>query len=294
MSAPPHRRLAVVFGLTVAVLVAEIVGGLWSHSLALLADAGHMATDVAGIGLALLALHFAGRPATAARTFGYQRAEILAAVVNAMLLFAVSGFVLVEAVRRMLHPPEVDAPVVLAFGVLGLGANAVGLVVLHRHHAESLNLRGAFLEVLSDFLGSAAVLVAAGVVAVTGFHRADAIASLLIGVLILPRTWAVLREAVDILLEATPKGVNLAHVRDHIRRTPGVLDVHDLHAWTITSGVPVVSAHVVVEVGALRDGHGGQVLDRLQDCLGGHFDVAHCTFQLEPAGHADHEPATHR
>src|SRR5665811_946834 len=153
----------------------------------------------------------------------------------------------------------------------------------------SLNVRGAYLEVLGDLLGSAAVIVAAIVIRLTGFTQADAIASAAIGLMILPRTWALLREAVGVLLEATPKGVDLAEVRQHINQTPGVLDVHDLHAWTITSGLPVLSAHIVVTDDALRGGGGGRVLDQLGQCLAGHFDVEHCTFQLEAPGHREHE-----
>jgi cobalt-zinc-cadmium efflux system protein len=279
-----------VLALTVVILVVEVAGAVLSGSLALLADAGHVLTDGAGIGLALLAVRFAARPATPRRTFGYYRLEILAAVVNAVLLFGVAGFVLVEAWRRLAEPPEVASGLMLAVAVAGLVANAVSLWLLRRGQAESLNLRGAYLEVLGDLLGSAAVLAAAAVIAVTGFQAADPIASILIGVLILPRTWRLLREAVDVLLEAAPRGVDLAEVRRHLIETPGVTDVHDLHAWTITSGLPVLSAHVVLERGA----DAGRVLDGLGDCLAGHFDIEHSTFQLEQPEHRGHEGATHR
>ena len=281
-----HRnRLLGVLAITVTVMVAEIIGGLVSGSLALLADAGHMLTDAAGVGLALLAAAFAARPATAKRTFGYQRFEILAAVINAILLFGVAGYVLVEAVRRFNAPPEVSTGVMLAVAVVGLVANAGSLLLLRGGQRESLNVRGAYLEVLGDLLGSAAVIVAAVVIQVTGFTRADAIASAAIGLMILPRTWALLREALDVLLEATPKGVDLTEVRQHLLDTLGVIGVHDLHAWTITSGLPVLSAHGVVAEEALADGGGGRVLDQLGHCLAGHFDVEHCTFQFEAPGH---------
>ncbi len=282
-------RLLAVFFITLTILVVEVVGGIITGSLALLADAGHMLTDVAGIGLALLAIWFAGRPATAARTYGYYRLEILAAVINAVLLFGVGLAVLVEAWRRLMQPPAIASGLMLVVATVGLLANAVSMWLLRRGQAESLNLRGAYLEVLGDLLGSAAVVVAAVVIATTGFRAADPIASALIGLLILPRTWGLLREAVDVLLEATPKGVDLDEVRGHIVATPGVADVHDLHAWTITSGMNVLSAHVVLEEGAT----GPVVLDHLGDCLTGHFDIEHSTFQLEPAGHRDHEGATH-
>lgn len=289
-----HRgRLLAVLAVTATIFVVEVIGGLVSGSLALLADAGHMLTDVAGITLALLALHFAARPATLRRTFGYYRLEILAAVVNALVLLAVAGYILIEAVRRLADPPEVDSGLVLVVAVAGLVANSVSLALLHAGQGHSLNIRGAYLEVLGDLLGSVAVIVAAVVITLTGWQLADPLASLAIGLLILPRTWLLLRDAVDVLLEATPRGVDLTAVRSHITSTPGVVDVHDLHVWTITSGMPVLSAHVVLDDVALADGGGGQVLDRLCACLAGHFAVEHCTFQFEAAGHADHEHASH-
>jgi len=286
-----HRgRLSAVFAITVAVLVVEVAGAALSGSLALLADAGHVLADGAGIGLALLAIRFAARPASPQRTFGYYRLEILAAVVNAVLLFGVAGFVLVEAWRRLTEPPAVASGLMLAVAAAGLAANAGSMWLLRDGQQHSLNLRGAYLEVLGDLLGSVAVLAAAAVIALTGFQAADPIASALIGVLILPRTWRLLREAVDVLLEAAPKGVDLAEVRQHLIGTPGVTDVHDLHAWTITSGLPVLSVHVVLE----READAGEVLDGLGACLAGHFDIEHSTFQLEQPEHRGHEGATHR
>jgi cobalt-zinc-cadmium efflux system protein len=289
-SAAQRGRLVAVFAITLAVLVVELVGAALSGSLALLADAGHVLADGAGIGLALLAIRFAARPATPQRTFGYFRLEILAAVVNAVLLFGVAGFVLVEAWRRLTEPPAVASGLMLAVAAVGLVANAVSLWLLRDGQRHSLNLRGAYLEVWGDLLGSVAVLAAAAVIALTGFQAADPIASAVIAVAILPRTWRLLREAVDVLLEAAPKGVDLAEVRRHLVETPGVTDVHDLHAWTITSGLPVLSVHVVVE----RDADTGQVLDGLGACLAGHFDIEHSTFQLEQPEHRGHEGATHR
>ncbi|RBY75596.1 cation transporter [Blastococcus sp. TF02-09] len=288
-----RRRLAVVLGLTVAVLTAEVVAALLSGSLALLADAGHMATDAVGIALALTAVTLAQRPARGRRTFGWQRAEILAAVANGLLLLGVAGYVLVEAVRRIGSPPEIATGLVLAVGAVGLVVNLVSLAVLHQGRDESLNLRGAYLEVLADALGSVAVIVAACVIAVTGWTHADTVASLFIGALVLPRAWHLLREALDVLLEAAPRGVDLGTVREHMLEVDGVVGVHDLHAWTITSGLPVLSAHVVVTDEALAAGHGGRVLDALCACLGSHFDVEHCTFQLEARSHAGHEAPVH-
>jgi cobalt-zinc-cadmium efflux system protein len=289
-----HRgKLLIVLGITSTVLVAELIGAAVTGSLALLADAGHMFTDVAGILLALLAVTFATKPATAQRTFGFYRLEILAAAVNAVLLFGIALFILVEAWQRWADPPEVEGGLMLAFASVGLVANLIGLLVLHGGAKSSLNIKGAYLEVLGDLLGSAAVIAAALVIAATGWLRADPLASVLVALMILPRTWVLLREAVDVLLEATPKGIDLDAVRSHILDIPGVVDAHDLHAWTITSGMPVLSVHVIVADDALNGGGGGRILDELSECLAEHFDVEHCTFQLEPAGHADHEHPTH-
>lgn len=297
-AAGEHRkRLLVVLAITVTILLVEIVGAALSGSLALLADAGHMFTDAAGVALTLLAVWMAQRPATSRRTFGWQRAEVLAALVNAVLLLGVGGFVIYEGVRRLFDPPTVASTEMIVFGFVGLAGNAVAIWLLWTAQSGSLSMRGAFLEVVNDALGSVAVLVAAATIALTGWQRADAIASLLIGTLIIPRTWKLLREALDVLLEATPKNVDLEEVRTHLRETPGVVDVHDLHAWTITSGKPVLSAHVVVDAILLdpekapcgAPAGSASVLDALQHCVAGHFDVAHSTFQLEPAGHRDHE-----
>lgn len=284
-----RNRLVAVFALTATIFVVELVGGLVSNSLALLADAGHMFTDVAGIGLALLAIWFAGRPANGGRTFGYLRLEILAAVVNAVLLFGVSAFILFEAWRRLSDPPEIATGLMLVVALVGLAANAVSLFLLRKAQGESLNMRGAYLEVMGDFAGSAAVIVAAIVIALTGWTPADAVASAVIGLLIIPRTWSLLRDAVDVLLEATPKGMDLDEVRTHILRAAGVADVHDLHAWTITSGLNVVSAHVVLEEGADPP----IVLDELCRCLSGDFDIEHSTFQLESHDRTRLEEAPH-
>jgi cation diffusion facilitator family transporter len=292
-AAGQRRRLGVVLGLTLAVLVAEVAGAAVSGSLALLADAGHMATDAAGIALALAAVTLAQRPARGRRTFGWQRVEILAAVANGLLLLGVAGFVVVNAVHRIGHPPDVDSGLMLVVAGIGLVVNVMALSVLHQGRDASLNVRGAYLEVLADALGSVAVIAAALVIVATGWTPADTVASLVIGCLVLPRAWRLLAEALDVLLEAAPRGVDLADVRTHILGVDGVVGVHDLHAWTITSGLPVLSAHVVITEQALEAGHGGRVLDALCACLGDHFDVEHCTFQLESETHAGHEAPVH-
>ncbi len=279
-AAANRTRLAVVFTITLAIFAIELGGGVVANSLALISDAGHVFTDVAGIGLALAAIWFAARPPTRDRTFGYLRLEILAAVANALLLFGVAAVVLVEAWRRMNEPPAIATDLMLGIAVLGLAGNAVSLALLRHAQRESLNLRAAYLEVLGDLAGSAAVIVAGLVVALTGWTAADAVASVGIGLLIVPRTWRLLREALDVLLEATPKGVDLELVRRHILETPGVADVHDLHAWSITSGLNAVSAHVVLG----NEADPARVLDDLCRCLAGDFDIDHSTFQLE---HAD-------
>jgi cobalt-zinc-cadmium efflux system protein len=288
-----RRRLIVVLVITSAVLIAEVIGGLISGSLALLADAGHMLTDSTGLILALIAASLATRAATVKRTFGLQRAEVLAALGNALLLVGVAVWVLIKAVDRLREPVEIDAGLMLVVAAVGVLANLAGLLVLRPAQAKSMNMRGAYLEVLGDLIGSLAVVAAAVVILLTGWMPIDAIVSLLIVVVIIPRAWALLREVVDVLLEATPRGVDLAEVRQHIKKVPGVVDVHDLHAWTITSGVPVLSAHVIVDKTCISEGRSGEVLDRLGECLGGHFDVSHCTFQLEPVGHQEHEAAHH-
>ncbi|MEU9852739.1 cation diffusion facilitator family transporter [Streptomyces sp. NPDC047974] len=284
-----RSRLRIALGITLSVMVVEIVGGVVADSLALIADAAHMATDAIGLAMALLAIHFANRPPSGNRTFGFARAEILAALANCLLLLGVGGYVLYEAVQRFMEPAETKGGLAIAFAVVGLVANVVSLSLLMRGQKESLNVRGAYLEVLADALGSVTVIISATIILATGWQYADPIASLVIGLMIVPRTVKLLRETLDVLLEAAPKGVDMAEVRAHILALPGVEDVHDLHAWTITSGMPVLSAHVVVDAGALDSVGHEKMLHDLQGCLGDHFDVEHCTFQLEPAGHAQHE-----
>ena len=277
-AAAAHRgRLVAVFAISLTILLVEVIGSAVTNSLALLADAGHVLADVAGIGLALLAIWFAGRPATAGRTFGYLRLEILAAIANAVLLFGIAAFVLFEAWQRLNEPVAIATGAMAAFALVGFVGNGISLLLLRHPQAESLNMRGAYLEVLGDLLGSAAVIGAAVVIAVTGWTGADLVASVVIGLLILPRTFRLLKDATDVLLEATPKGVDMDHVRRHILDAPGVVDCHDLHAWTITSGMNVVSAHVVLAQGA----DPGTALSALSTCLADDFDIDHSTFQLE-------------
>ncbi len=293
LTASHRSRLVVVLGLTLTVLVVQLVGAALSNSLALLADAGHMLTDVAGVGLALLAITLANRPASPRRTFGYYRLEILAALANAVLLIGVALWVLVEALDRLQNPPDVAAGTMLLFALVGLAANLVGMMLLRGGAGSSLNIKGAYLEVLGDALGSLLAASAAVIIMATGWLRADAVGSMLVALLILPRAWLLVRDAVDVLLEASPKNVDLDAVRQHILDTPGVVGTHDLHVWTITSGMPVLASHVVVDDAVIAEGRSGHVLDELTACLADHFAVEHCTFQIEPQGHAHHEAPTH-
>jgi cobalt-zinc-cadmium efflux system protein len=288
-AAAGQRRLLAVLGMVAAFLVVEIIGGLLTNSLALLADAGHMFTDAAGIGLALLAIWFARRPATSEKSFGYYRIEIFAAVTNAVILFAVAGYILYEAIQRFAAPPEVIGVPMLGIASVGLVVNLVSMRLLQAGAQTSLNLRAAYLEVLGDLLGSVAVIVAGLVIIFTGWTPIDPIASVVIAGLILPRTWNLLRDAVDVLLQATPKGVDLDEVRRHLLRAEDVDDIHDLHAWTLTSGINVVSAHVVMRSGA----DPAQVLDEVCACLTDDFDMEHSTIQLETAARRRIEHAMH-
>lgn len=287
--AEDRSRLKLVLLVTCAVIAVEVVGAWVSGSLALLADAGHMVTDAAAVGLALSASSMATRPATSKRTFGFHRAEILAALANAAVLLVICTYLAYAGIRRLVDPVDVDAAPMLVFAAIGLGANVVSFGILARRRNQSLNMRGAYLEVLSDLLGSVAVIVAALVILATGFTRADSIASLVIAAMILPRSLSLLRGAVDVLLETTPQHIDLDDVRRHIAKVPGVVDVHDLHAWMITSGMPMLSVHVTVTDDVLAERGVGALLDEFSDCVASHFEVEHATFQIEPASHRAHE-----
>ena len=280
----------IVLALILTYFVVEVVASILTNSLALLADAGHLLADAAGVSLALLAIHFGARPATAAKSYGYYRLEILAAAGNAVLLFAVAGFILVEAFQRLGERGEILTGPMLVVAGIGLIVNLVSMQLLASGARVSLNVRGAQLEVLGDLLGSVAVLVAGTVIALTGWTIADPIASVLIAVLILPRAWHLLKEAIDVLLQSTPKGIDLDEVRAHLLRADGVADAHDVHAWTLTSGMHVVSAHVVVEPGA----DPASVLDEVCSCLSDDFDMEHSTIQLETSDRRRLEESAHQ
>jgi cobalt-zinc-cadmium efflux system protein len=291
-----HRgRLALVLALTLLVLVIEAVVAWMTGSLALLADAGHLLGDSFGIAMALAAIAVAqhgGAPGSR-RTFGYSRTEVLAAGLNGLVLLCLAAWVAYSAIRRFGDSPELEGGLILMAGAVGLVVNVIGLLLLRGGAQESINVRGAYLEVLGDALGSIAVLVSATVITLTGWYAADAVASLVIAAMIVPRAVSLLREVAEVLLESTPRDVDLGELRQHILEMDGVEDVHDLHVWTITSGMPIMSAHVVVEDSVTGMAEAHSVLDRLRGCLAEHFDVEHSTFQIEPAGHLDSEHNVH-
>ncbi|MCC6375977.1 MAG: cation transporter [Microbacteriaceae bacterium] len=294
-SGATRTRLAIVLAIVVTVLVVEILGAIFSGSLALFADAGHMFSDSIGLTVALVATVVAARPATERATFGYQRAEVFGALINGLILLFVALSVGVQAIIRMVHPEgvEVHSVPMLIIGVVGLVANVVAAMILRPQATASINIKGAYLEVLGDLLGSFAATIAAVVILSTGFMAADAIASLAIALFIAPRAVLLLRDAARVLSESVPVETSISEIRRHLLSAEGVVDVHDVHVWAITTGHPVFSAHVVVADEVFAKARTGQLLDELNECLAEHFDVEHSTFQLEPAEHAEHEEQTH-
>ena len=282
-------RLKLVLLLTGSFLLIEAAAGFLTNSLALLADAAHMLTDVVGVSFALFAISFASRPATSAKTYGYYRLEMLAALANGLLLIGVAIYILVETAMRISDPPEIPGGAVLAVAIVGLIINLVCAYLLFEAQKTSLNMRGAFLEVVSDLLGSVVVIIAAIVILTTGFLLIDPIASVLIAVFILPRTWKLIAESVHVLLEGTPRNLDMEHIRSHFLETPDVVGVHDLHVWSMTSGMPLMSAHVVIADGAPA----GRILDDLNTCLEEHFDIEHSTIQIERTDRSAREHVAH-
>lgn len=273
-------KLMQALWLTLAYLVAEVVAGVMTGSLALLADAGHMLTDVGGLGLALFAIRIGRKSATPDRTYGFYRVEILAALVNALVLILISLVVLYEAFERFQRPPSVAGLPMLGVAIVGLAVNAWSVLLLRAGSSESLNLKGAYFEVLSDAISSVGVIVAAAVIWLTRWYYADPLVSAGIALFILPRTWRLVGDAVGVLLEGTPADVNLADLRNAIGAIAGVADVHDLHVWALTSGVNALSVHVV----ATNAYDVGDLLTRVDRCATGHFRIAHVTVQVEPPG----------
>lgn len=276
------RPLVVAFVLVVVFMVVEIVAGFMTGSLALLSDAGHMATDALGLGMALAAITAANRAdSQGSRTFGLYRLEILAALANALLLFGVAGYVLYEAARRLQDPPEVLSGPMLVVAVLGLIVNLVGWRLLRKGAAESLNVEGAFLEVLADLIGSIGVIVAALLLRYTNWAYVDPVFGAAIGLFILPRAWRLGRRALRVLIEAAPENLNLEQLRHRLSNITGVIDIHDLHVWTLTSDMDVASVHLVTHDGT--DPH--PILDQARALLQGDYNIAHATLQVEPDTH---------
>lgn len=288
-----RKKLWIAFGLTAVIVLVQFVGTIVTGSLALLTDTVHALTDASGLLVALIAATLMHKPPTSRRTWGFRRIEVIAALGQASLLLVIGVYAAIEGIRRLVNPPEVPAMELLVFGVLGLSANVIALAVLASSRGANLNMRAAFLEVLNDALGSLGVIVAAVIMATTGFLQADAIASLFIVALIVPRAYTLLRETLSVLMEFTPKGLDLDEVRRHIMELDHVLDVHDLHASTVATGLPVLTAHIVVQDECFTSGHVAQQLRAVQQCVSEHFEVAihHSTFQIETADIAAAEPA---
>lgn len=274
-------------------LAVEVVVAFIANSLALLSDAGHMLSDVGALGASLWAIRLAARPASGSWTWGWKRAEILSALGNGISLLVVSALVFVEAIQRLVHPDKVTGSAVLIVAIVGVIINLVAARTLARANRTSLNVEGAYKHILTDLYGFVGTIIAAIIILSTGWNRADAVASLIVVGLMLHAAWGLLRDSGRVLFEAAPDNIDLGDIREHLMATDHVLDVHDLHVWTVTSNLPALSAHVVLDDSCFRDGHAPQLLDQLQECLVGHFDVEHSTFQFEPRSHGRHEVGAH-
>jgi cobalt-zinc-cadmium efflux system protein len=288
-----RRYLMLALGLLTAFFAAEVSVAFVAHSLALLSDAGHMLTDIAALAASLWAIRLAARPATGSWTWGWKRAEILSAAGNGISLLVVAALVTFEAVRRLIHPPKVTGGAVLVVAIIGVAVNIAATASLARANRSSLNVQGAYKHILTDLYGFIGTIVAAIIIITTGWTRADPVASLVVVVLLLVAAYGLLRDSGRILLEAAPGNLDLDDILAHLMATEHVVDVHDLHVWTVTSDLPALSAHVVLDDGCFNDGHAPQLLDELQACLVGHFDVEHSTFQFEPRSHGRHEIGAH-
>lgn len=290
-----RSRLMIAFGLTLAMLVAEVIGAVLTGSLALLVDAAHMATDAVGLFMALMASLLIARPATSTRTWGLRRAEVLSAAAQSLVLLGVGVYAVIEGVSRLFEPAEIPSQGLLVFGVIGLVVNVIAIMVLTGGRDSSLNLRAAFLEVINDALGSVAVIVSAVVIALTGWAAIDTILGLLIAAMIAPRAIRILASAVRMLMEVSPRRLDMDRVRVHLSEGAHVRGVHDLHATEIGTGLPVLTAHVELDPDCFRSGDIDTHLDELRACMREHFDVSveHATFQLEPIGYGAREALPH-
>ena len=280
-----RNRLIIAFGITALIVVAQLVGSIITGSLALLTDTAHALADSAGLLVAVIAATMLLRPPSSTRTWGFARIEVIAALGQACLLLVVGTYAAIEGVRRLVEPTQVPATELLIFGVLGLIANLVAMAILASGREATFNMRAAFLEVLNDALGSVGVIVAAIVIETTGFQRADTLAGLFIAALIVPRAIGLLRETTRVLMEFAPKDIDLDVVRAHVLELEHVREVHDLHASTIGTGLPVISAHVVIDDGCFESGHAPRILEQIRECMREHFPVSfdHATIQLETA-----------
>lgn len=287
------RWLWAAIGLLAAFMLAEVVVSAFTGSLALLSDAGHMLSDVGALGIALWAMHLADRPARDAWTWGWKRAEILSAAVNGITMLVVGALVGVEAVRRLVHPASVGGGAVLVMALVGIVVNIAVAWLVARANRSSLNVEGAYQHILTDLFGFIGTALAGGIILLTGWVRADAIASLVVVALMLHAAWGLLRAAGRVLLEAAPTGIDVDMVRSHLLGLDHIDDVHDLHVWSVSTDLPALSAHLVADDSCFHDGHAPQLLDQVQECLQGHFDLSHSTFQIEPAGHGAHEVGLH-
>ncbi len=284
-----QRYLVITLVLLAAFMVFEVVTAFAANSLSLLADAGHMLADVGAVVGSLVAIRLAARPATEAHTYGLKRAEILAAAGNGITLLLVSVLIAFEAIQRLIHPASVRGGLLIIVAGVGVAVNLAATVTLSKADRTSLNMESSYRHILTDLYGFIGTVIAGIVIVATGFSRADSIASLVVVGLMVKASVELLRPALRILLEGTPEGIDLDEVRRHLLDLPEVASVHDLHAWTLTSSLPILTAHVVVTDDCISGGEIGRVLDHLQSCLAGHFDVAHSTLQLEAIGHVDHE-----
>jgi cobalt-zinc-cadmium efflux system protein len=288
-----RRRLLIAFGMTAVIVVAQAVGSVVTGSLALLTDTAHAVADASGLLVAVIAATMMLRPPSSKRTWGFARIEVVAALGQAALLLVVGTYAAVEGIRRLFEPQQVPGTELLVFGIVGLVANIAAIAVLATNRGANFNMRAAFLEVLNDALGSLGVIIAAIVINTTGFQQADTIAALFIAALIVPRAFLLLRETVRVLMEFTPKGVDLDEVRTHVLELEHVREIHDLHASMIGTGQPVITAHVVVDDRCFESGHAPQILETIQACLREHFPVSfdHATIQLETAAVRGRESA---
>lgn len=285
-AASRHKKsLLIVLCLSGTYLIAEVIGGIVTNSLALLADAAHMLTDVVGLLLAFIAIKIGEKKADPSRTYGYYRTEILAAVINAVVLLGISIYVLFEAYQRFQNPPEVQSKSMLIVAGIGLLVNVAGMMILRKDSEGSLNMKGAYFEVLSDMLTSVGVMIAGVIMLTTGWYYADPLISAAIGLLIFPRTWRLLKEAINVLLEGTPADVDIHELRKSLEQIRGVKNVHDLHVWSLTSSVNAMSAHIVKDNAVSQN----QLLKTLKDTTVENFKISHTTFQIEEEGYEENE-----